>query len=426
MGGIADYCGAHVLEMTIDRAVWVAFQWRDDDLITAHSHEADSMNLSSPVKLKIEDFFDPEGHLKTEEQIRFLFSNPLETWAGYLLGGLYFLIKEGHISHLEHGFTLVVKSDIPMGAGVSSSAALEIASLNAICHQTGLEIPPLEVALLAQKVENHIVGAPCGIMDQVAVHCGSSRRAVSILCQPAEILDALELPEGVDVCGLYTGERRSTGADAYRKARTAAFMGLSILSKKFGFDHLQGYLCNMSLEEFRSIKQHLPMIMSGDSFLSEYGPTQDTATCVQPHEYYKIRNCVEHPIYENHRVQNFLRCIQSASKAKGYERRMKLIHAGRLMYGSNFSYRNRVGLGSSCVDTLVRLLRTKGMDQGIYGAKITGGGGGGTVAVLYEQSAQPLVLRVFEDYQEKRHMKGDVFLGSSEGASHFQPIQVTQ
>ena len=425
MGGIADYCGSHVLEMTLDRATWLAFQWREDDRLIAHSLNAQQSGLPTPVRLHIRDFFNASGSLKNYTQIQSLFASQKDPWAGYLLGGLYVLLREKKISSPSKGFCMAIRSDVPLGAGVSSSAALEVAALSALATELRCPIPPLELAALAQKVENRILGAPCGIMDQVAVHCGDARRPVHIHCQPAEILETVPLPDGVEVCGLYTGAKRSTGGDSYRTARTGAFMGLTLLVEDLGFSHLGTYLCNMSPEAFRSVKNKLPVSLTGAEFLSNHKSVLDPITEIRPDETYKIRNTVEHPVYENQRVLTFVKLLKSVHSLEGEAKRESFLgRAGRLMYASNWSYRNRVGLGSPEVDHLVKMLRQKGPQKGIYGAKITGGGGGGTVAVLCEKSWLPELGDVFERYRKESGMTGDLFVGSSEGASHFHPIRV--
>ena len=119
--------------------------------------------------------------------------------------------------------------------------------------------------------------------------------------------------------------------------------------------------------------------MHGAEFLEKYGETVDTVTQVDPQKVYPIRSRVQHAVYENARVKRFIAAIKNAGKEPDNIQDY-LREAGSLMYESNDSYRDRAGLGSLEVDGLVNIARKIGEQGGIYGAKITGGGGGGTVA----------------------------------------------
>ena len=101
---------------------------------------------------------------------------PSTAWAGYILGAFYVLLKEGRIDQFPHGATIVIKSNIPIGGGVASSAAIEVATLMALNQLYNLELDAMEIAHLAQIVENRVAGAPCGIMDQVTAVAGTSTK----------------------------------------------------------------------------------------------------------------------------------------------------------------------------------------------------------------------------------------------------------
>ena len=138
-----------------------------------------------------------------------------------------------------------------MGAGLASSAAIEIAALMAINQLYNLDLGPMEIARLAQIVENRIVGAPCGIMDQITSVAGTETEMLSILCQPDKILETISCPPHVSFVGINTKAQRSTASTAYIDTRTAAFMGLTILQKELGWKKLkQNYLCKLSVQEF--------------------------------------------------------------------------------------------------------------------------------------------------------------------------------
>lgn len=434
MGGIADYCGANVFEMPVNRTAIAACQAREDrNLCAITLHAGDQFKPNFHLSL---DSFYTNGTLKTYSQIRERFSEePSAAWTGYILGAFYVLLKEGKIDQFPHGATIVIKSDIPIGGGVASSAAIEVATLMAIDRLYGLELAAIEIARLAQIIENRIVGAPCGIMDQVTAAAGTSTKILSILCQPDKILEFVSCPVNVSFVGIYTKVRRSTTSTAYIDTRTGTFMGLTILKAAFSSETEEGsiarkisealadnYLCNLSVQEFREQCEHLlPEQMHGAEFLDTYGETVDTVTQVDPEKLYSVRSRVQHAIYENARVRQFIAALKNADtdaeRIQDY-----LSEAGNLMYESNASYRDLAGLGSREVDGLVNIARKIGEPGGIYGAKITGGGGGGTVALLCHGNVENSLTQILAAYKLAWGIDGELIRGNAAGAFEFGHI----
>ena len=118
--------------------------------------------------------------------------------------------------------------------GVSSSAAIEVATLRALEDLSGLRLPGLALAHLAQKVENEFVGAPCGLMDQLTSAYGVPGALLPILCRPDLLEAPVRLPRGVVAVGWPSGVRHAVTASPYGTARTAAFMGKWIVEKISG------------------------------------------------------------------------------------------------------------------------------------------------------------------------------------------------
>jgi galactokinase len=172
------------------------------------------------------------------------------------------------------------------------------------------------------------------------------------------------------------------------------------------------YLCDLNPLDFRRhLFTVLPRRMSGEVFLERHGETDDPVTRINPGEAYPVRGAVEHAIYENHRVQRFTELLARAQKEP-----RALTAAGRLMYGSHWSYGHRIGLGAAETDMLVRLAREAGPEAGIYGAKITGGGSGGTVALLTTAAARPAVEAVAGEYAALSGRTPEILEGTSPGA----------
>jgi galactokinase len=141
-------------------------------------------------------------------------------------------------------------------------------------------------------------------------------------------------------------------------------------------------------------------------------------TTVDPVRTYRIRQPTSHPVYEHHRVQLFRRLMLEPATE---ERR---VHAGELMYQSHASY-SACRLGSRGTDLLADLVRKEGPKQGLYGARITGGGSGGTLAVLGRSDASDAIGRVVEAYEAATGYRPYVFSESSPGVTSFGVLKVT-
>ena len=140
-------------------------------------------------------------------------------------------------------------------------------------------------------------------------------------------------------------------------------------------------------------------------------------TRVEPERSYAVRQPTAHPVYEHYRVRSFAELLTNSAG----ERRCELL--GELMYQSHASY-SACGLGSEGTDLLVKLVREAGPARGLYGAKITGGGSGGTVAVFGRAAAHAAVMNIAERYANETSRAPQVFSGSSPGAAAFGHLRL--
>jgi L-arabinokinase len=242
--------------------------------------------------------------------------------------------------------------------------------------------------------------------------CGERDRLLALLCQPGELQGAIALPEELAIWGLDSGIRHSVAGTDYALVRTAAFMGLRIIADTDG-SRPHDYLANITPDEFdEAFASRLLQHMSGAEFLERYDGITDSATTVDPDQTYPVFAATRHPIYEHARVKLFAETLQ---KYQG-PREGELL--GDLMYESHESY-SACGLGSSGTDELVRLVREAGPESGLYGAKITGGGSGGTVAVLGQRSAEPVIEAIARRYAQRSGHQPFIMSGSSPGAGKF-------
>jgi len=431
MGGIADYSGSLVLEAPILEATFVALQRRPDRRLTIVSLAEDAgQTLAFEMALSE---FENAGEPVDYDTARARFQQePSQHWAAYVTGVFLTLMREREI-RFRDGARILISSRVPQGKGVSSSAALEVAVMQAVAAAFDVTIDAREMALLCQTVENRVAGAPCGVMDQMTASCGEANRLLALRCQPAELLGMAAIPDEVAFWGLDSGVRHAvTGAD-YGSVRVGAFIGYRIIAEMAGLkvnvsamgapaqidDSLWGgHLANVTPSEF---EQHyaaqLPERIEGAEFLSRYKGTTDTVTRVAPELGYAVRVPTAHPIYEHHRVRLFVELLRGEIN----EERMRL--AGELMYQSHASY-SACGLGSAATDRIVELARAAGPEQGIYGAKITGGGSGGTVAILGRRDAGPVVASLAEKYARETGYQPYTFSGSSPGSAGFGHLRL--
>jgi L-arabinokinase len=427
MGGIADYSGSLVLQLPLSVATLAAVQLAGEPVITIASSEAANLGGDEQVRIPL-NALAPGGHFLDYPEARQLLASPTgQEWAAYVAGALIVLGREEGIT-LERGLRVMIYSEVPVGKGVSSSAALEVAAMQAICGVLGLRLDGRRIALLCQKVENAVVGAPCGVMDQMTAACGEQGRLLALLCQPADLQPAVALPPDLKVWGIDSGVRHAVSGGDYGSVRTGAFMGYRMIAEMAGLSvetagpaHVRirdplwrGYLCNVTPGEWEEhYRDRIPETISGEAFLRRYAGTTDTATTVVRARIYPVREPTAHPIYEHHRVRLFKTLLEQPSLGDD-----KLHLLGDLMYRSHESY-SQCGLGSAGTDRIVSLVREAGPASGLYGAKITGGGSGGTVAVLGHQDTDDAVQEIARRYAEATGREVTVRTGSSPGAVRF-------
>ena len=400
MGGIADYSGSLVLQWPIAAATHVGLQLQDAPTIQICSLPSNSEDQVRSVTIPLAD-------LRSDyESVRVMFAGDRDRhWAAYVAGAFTVLNFD-----FKRGAKILISSDVPEGKGVSSSAALEVAAMTAIAAAYDIHISPQEIAFLSQRVENLIAGAPCGVMDQMTAACGERDRLLALLCQPGELKGTISLPEELTIWGIDSGIRHSVAGADYGTVRTAAFMGYRIITELAADPRWNGYLANITSSEFENdFAAHLPEHMLGAEFLDRYQGIDDSVTSVDPDRTYPIFAATKHPIYENARVNRFAEILKNW---QGLEQATTL---GELMYESHQSY-STCGLGSDGTDELVRLVQE---EDGLYGAKITGGGSGGTVAVLAHRSAKSAIDKITELYAQRTGHQPTIISGSSDGAGMF-------
>ena len=426
MGGIADYSGSLVLEMPLACATFAIAQRQEPrrlDIASLRSGRVD--------RFAIDLGEITTGALATAESLAAWFGErPADRWAAYVVGAVHRCLTTGGAGGVAHGLRLLILSEVPEGKGVSSSAALEVATMAATAACLGVAIDGAALAAACQWAENHIARAPCGIMDQMTSSLGRRDRLLRLKCQPATVEGHVTVPDGYRFYGIDSGIRHAvTGAD-YGTVRTAAFMGYRILADLAGLvvtrdgarvrvadDRWGGYLANVGPNEFSArFMEVLPLRMRGSEFLARYGGITDEVTRVDPERRYPIRQAASHPVFEHDRVARFASLLEGGLDGRdGSDAARRM---GALMFRSHASY-SACGLGSDGTDRLVDLVADADSAAGLFGAKITGGGSGGTVAMFGTEAARDEVHRIAQVYERETGLAPVVFEGSGPGAEEL-------
>ncbi|OHB80249.1 MAG: hypothetical protein A2W31_03160 [Planctomycetes bacterium RBG_16_64_10] len=424
MGGNDDYTGGLVFEATIREATWAAAQLRPDRRVLVRNETAQAQGWQGLVERQLSD-------LAAADDVRAWAGRSAGTrWTAYVLGNLHYLVKH-YRDRITSGIQIYLDSDVPLNKGVSSSAAVEVSVMKAAAHAYGIELAGLELAEACQWVENVIAQSACGIMDQITSVLGDEGHILPLVCQPCIPEDLVRLPDAVQCWAIDSGVSHEVSGLEYEAARAAAFMGYKMICDWEGLPvtrdtsrqiprytdpRWNGYLANLARSVFHErYERRLPEQMTGADFLRQAGPHVDPYTAVHDDVTYAIRANTRYAVEENQRVQLFAQLARSPTSAHS-ERTLALM--GDLMYQSHYAY-SECGLGAQRTDQLIALAREEGPGRGILGAKITGGGAGGTVAILGQTGAEDALERIINRYADATGQPPYVFAGSSPGADRF-------
>jgi galactokinase len=336
IGEHTDYNDGFVLPMAIDRAMWIALRPRDDNRVLVHSLE-----FSHPADFELGETQHGVG------------------WPEYLHGMAWSLQQDGYPLA---GFEGVMSSDIPVGAGLSSSAALEMATAKAFSLVGGWIFEPSVMAKAGQRAENQWVGANTGIMDQMISASGRAGHALLLDCRDLST-QHIPVPAGTAVVVMDTATRHSHTDSGYNERREQCEQA----ARFFGVSHLR----DVDLQTFRARGQGLPDL-----------------------PYRRAR----HVISENERVLE-----AGLAMSSGDAPRM-----GRLMNASHISMRDDFEITNDELNIMVRLAQAQ---PGCYGARMTGGGFGGCAVALVEQpAADGFATAVARAYEEETSLVPSIYI----------------
>lgn len=343
IGEHTDYNEGFVMPAAIDFSCWVAAAPRDDCQLVIYSENLDQ---------------SMEASLKGDEL------RPRHNWSDYVVGVAATLQQAGY--RLQ-GANLYIWGDVPLGAGLSSSAAIEVAVAYALVDLMGQPIDRVRLALLCQRAENEFVGARCGIMDQFIACHGQFGHAILLDCRSLDFW-LLCLPEDVHLVICNTMVKHEHASSKYNLRRSE---------------------CE---EAVRSLAEVLPHIRAlRDVTREQLKEWQDRLTTVA---YKRAR----HVVNENQRV---------LAAASALEKR-DMQEFGGLMLHSHASLRDDYAVSCQELDLLVEIASQQ---DGVYGARMTGGGFGGcTISLVSAAASSNFRQRVSEAYHAATGLKPDIYI----------------
>lgn len=351
IGEHTDYNDGFVMPAAIGFATWIAAGPREDGKLCVYSDkfaESQDWELSGLAP-------GPTGH-----------------WSDYVRGVAGVMQARGH---KLRGVNLVVHSTVPVGSGLSSSAAIEVATAIALMGISGLEVPRAEVALICQQAEHLYAGARCGIMDQFISAHGRAGHAVLLDCRSLGF-EYVPIPSCVRVVICDTRVKHAVSGGEYNERRAACEAGVAHLSK--------------SLPDIRALRDVTPQQLEAH----KAGLPEVT-----------YRRC-------RHVVGEIERTAQAAEALKTGD----LARFGRLMYESHYSLRDDYEVSCSELDILVDIASQL---QGVYGARMTGAGFGGcTVNVLDESAVPDFHVKIASQYMRAVGSQPKIYVSeAADGAS---------
>ncbi len=352
IGEHTDYNDGFVLPCAINYQMIVAATKREDNIIRViavdYQNEVDEFSLDNTIE--------------------FL---PNKMWANYVRGVIYFLQKD---NYSFHGMDIAISGNVPQGAGLSSSAALEVAIGQTIKALYQLPISQKEIALNGQKAENQFVGCNCGIMDQLISACGEENHALLIDCRSLDTF-AVTMPENMVVMIINSNKKRGLVDSEYNTRRQQCEEAAKILNIKA--------LRDATLDD----------LLAKKTLMSEV-----------------VYRRARHVITENNRTQEAAEALRKGD----------LTTLSQLMMQSHHSMRDDFEITVKEIDSLVEIVKSTIGDRG--GVRMTGGGFGGcVVALVTPDLVDKVVDSVKTQYEAKTGLKETIYVCSaSQGAGYSE------
>ena len=356
IGEHTDYNEGFVLPAAIEFYCWVAAAPRSDRKLVIHSE-----NFKETAEANLDSLMLPSKR----------------HWSNYPLGVAWALQGAGK---RVRGANLLINGDVPLGAGLSSSAAIEVAVGFALLQQSGLAVDRTELAQLCQKAENDFVGARVGIMDQFVACHGRPSHALLLDCRSLDY-KLVKLPAGIQLVMCNTMVKHEIASGEYNRRRAECEEGVRIL--------------RAVLPEIRALRDVTAAQLEKHRLL------------LTPKVYARCR----HVITENDRVQRAVRALE-AGDIRAF---------GPLMGDSQRSLRDDYEVSCKEVDLMAEIAAVQ---PGVVGARMTGGGFGGCTVSLVESAAVDAFKKnVAAGYASRTGLKPEIYVSAaSDGVKQIDVI----
>jgi len=354
IGEHTDYNDGFVMPAALDFYTYVAAGARPDRKISVHS-----VDFDETVDVELEVVAPgPTGH-----------------WSDYPRGVAALLFARGAITT---GANLVIKGEVPIGAGLSSSAAIEVATAVSLMAIAGTDLGRREIASICQRAEHEYAGTKCGIMDQFISCFGQANHALLLDCRSLEF-DTLPLPDGVRIVICNSMVKHELAGGEYNLRRADCEAGVRLLQRY--------------LPDIRALRD------VNDAQLQRFSTEIPERI---------LRRC-RHVISENART------LEAASALRNGE----LSRFGELMFASHNSLRDDYEVSCPELDLLVELARE---GDGVFGARMTGGGFGGcTVNLVSAEAVDSFQTRASREYQTETGIQPAIYVcAASDGAGEVE------
>jgi galactokinase len=353
IGEHTDYNGGFVFPAAIDRATWFAIAPRHDRILKIHSE-----HFNETIEFSLsENSATPRKH-----------------WSDYVRGVAIMLQRIG--IELE-GADILIRSDVPLGAGLSSSASLEVSAAIALIARANRDLPKLEIAQLCQRAENEFVGAHVGIMDQFVACFGKSAHAIFLDCRSLAH-EAIPLPTEIRLVLCNTMVKHNIAAGDYNSRRTNCEEAVARLAKV--------------IPNIRALRDVTP------DLLQQYAHLLSDILYKRAH----------HVVTENARVLAARKALIDND----------LESFGELMQQSHASLRDDYEVSCNELDVMADLGNNF---PGCFGARMTGGGFGGcTINLVRADQVEEFAIRMREGYQGATGITPEIYsCAAADGATEL-------
>ncbi|GAB4540609.1 MAG: galactokinase [Anaerolineales bacterium] len=350
IGEHTDYNDGFAMPIAIDRAAFMALAPREDSCVHVYS-----LDYQEEVLFSLNDLQRATG------------------WGEYIKGVAHELLQEGKPLR---GFDAILTGDIPRGAGLSSSAAVELAAARAFAAVSDLAWNPVFMAHVAQRAENRWVGVQCGILDQMASAASQAGKAMLLDCRSLQY-ELVPVPASIAIVILDTGTRRGLVHSAYNERR----------------------------EQCETAAQALHVQALRDATMSDLEKAKDTISAV-------VFQRARHILAENERTLQAARAMRAGN--------MKRL--GELFNESHASLRDDFEVTNAALNLMTECAQAQ---SACYGARMTGAGFGGcAIALVDEQNAQAFSAVVAEEYQRRSGQPASIYVCKPSAGASAEALDV--